>query len=310
MADVNSAPPDFLAALVGGYLDSLRHERHYAANTLDASRRDLERFSRWCAQARITALTQIDAHAIRAFIAASHRDGMQPLSLHRYLSTLRGFFRFQIRNGRLVANPAVGVRAPRVRRKLPGVITADELTAALNQPAAKDGTDMRDKAMIELFYSAGLRLAELHGLNAAEISAGQTELIVRGKGGKERVVLIGAPARKALDEWLLIRERIATVKEPALFVGARGARLARSVIGRSLSQWAQRHGLQAHLHPHRLRHSFATHLLENSADLRAVQELLGHANLSTTQIYTHLDWKHLAGVYDQAHPRAKRSRES
>ncbi|MGH8505480.1 MAG: tyrosine recombinase XerC [Stenotrophobium sp.] len=306
---MNPAPPDFFAPLVEGYLGALQHERHYSDNTIAASRRDLARFSHWCAQARIAALTQIDAHAIRAFIAASHRDGAQPVSLHRYLSTLRGFFRFQIRNGRMPANPAVGVRAPKLRRKLPGVITADELTAALDQRAVND-LDLRDTAMVELFYSSGLRLAELHGLDAAEVGAAQTELVVRGKGNKERVVMIGGPARAALDKWLQSRVKFAAAGEPALFVGVRGRRLARSVIGRSLALWAQRRGLPGRLHPHRLRHSFATHLLENSADLRSVQELLGHANLATTQIYTHLDWKHLAGIYDQAHPRAKRRGDS
>lgn len=306
---MNPAPPDFWVSLVDGYLGALQHERHYADNTIAASRRDLARFFRWCAQAHITALTQIDAHAIRAFIAASHRDGIQPVSLHRYLSTLRSFFRFQIRHDRMAANPAVGVRAPKVRRKLPGVISADELTAALNQKSVNE-LDVRDTAMVELFYSAGLRLAELHGLDAAELSAAQTELVVRGKGNKERVVMIGGPARVALDKWLQVRVKFAAADEPALFVGVRGRRLARSVIGQSLALWAQRRGLPGRLHPHRLRHSFATHLLENSADLRSVQELLGHANLTTTQIYTHLDWKHLAGIYDQAHPRAKRRHDS
>lgn len=301
-------PQDFFAPLIAEYRDYLQHEKRYSANTVAASGRDLVQFAAYCCKARITALTQIDVHMVRGFVAALHREGRQPVSLHRYLSTLRSFFRHQLRRGRMIANPAVGVRGPKFRRKLPGVITADELTGKLNQaPQVPD--DIRDRAIVELFYSAGLRLAELHALNAAQFSQGQAELTVLGKGGKERVVMIGSQARKALDAWLERRPLSAAVDEPALFLGRRGGRLSRGGIGQAVQRWAQRHGLDSHLHPHRLRHSFATHLLESSGDLRGVQELLGHANLSTTQIYTHLDWKHLAKVYDSAHPRAKRKPE-
>lgn len=295
----------FLAPLIAEYGDYLQHEKRYAANTLAASRRDLAQFDRWCAQARITTLTQIDVHSVRGFVAALHREGREAGSLQRYLSTLRGFFRQQIRRGRLAANPAVGVRGPKFRRKLPGVISAEALSNALNKPA-ESADDRRDSAMVELFYSAGLRLAELHALNLHELDGGQTELTVLGKGGKERVVMIGAVARKALDAWLSLRSQTLADGEAALFTGRGGRRLSRRAIGVALKRWALRRGLDGHLHPHRLRHSFATHLLESSGDLRAVQELLGHANLSTTQIYTHLDWQHLAKVYDQAHPRARR----
>lgn len=301
-------PESFLAPLISEYRDYLRQEKHYAANTIAAAGRDLALFAGYCNKAAIATLNVIDAHTVRGFIAALHRDGRQPVSLHRYLSMLRTFFRYQIRRGRMGANPAVGVRAPKFRRRLPGVITADELGAALDSPA-QGGDDIRNSAIVELFYSCGLRLAELHGLSATDFNAGQTELTVMGKGSKERAVLVGAKARRALDAWLSVRSFSAAPNEPALFVGRGGGRLTRGAIGQALKRWAAQHGLSSHLHPHRLRHSFATHLLENSGDLRGVQELLGHANLSTTQIYTHLDWKHLATVYDRAHPRAKRQAE-
>ncbi|TXH04755.1 MAG: tyrosine recombinase XerC [Nevskiaceae bacterium] len=300
--------PAAFTALIDEYCDYLRYEKRYSANTIGASRRDLTQFAAWCEKARISELTRVDVHAVRAFVAAQHREGRQPGSLHRYLSTLRGFFRQQLRRGRMQANPAVGVRGPKFRRRLPGVVSADELSRALNLPPEGE-SDLRDSAIVELFYSAGLRLSELHALDAAQLEGGVSELRVFGKGGKERVVMIGSAARTALDAWLQLRPQHAAADERALFTGARGRRLSRASIGIAVKRWAQRRGLNANLHPHRLRHSFATHLLENSGDLRGVQELLGHANLSTTQIYTHLDWKHLAKVYDRAHPRAKRKPE-
>jgi len=302
---MSDAPESFLTPLIAEYCAYLAQEKHYSPHTIEGAQRDLRLFAGYCAKARISSLAPIDAHTIRGFIAALHREGRQPVSLHRYLSILRGFFKFQIRRGRMSANPGVGVRAPKFRRKLPGVITADELNGALDQPA-QDDDDTRDGAIVELFYSCGLRLSELHSIDAASLSAGQIELTVLGKGGKERVVHVGKQARSALDAWFGVRALRAAPDEKALFVGRGGRRLSRASMGPALKKWAIRHGLAANLHPHRLRHSFATHLLENSGDLRGVQELLGHANLSTTQIYTHLDWKHLAKIYDQAHPRAKK----
>lgn len=302
---MTSEQESFLAPLIAEYCAYLAQEKHYSPHTIESAQRDLRLFSDYCTKARVTSLAPIDVHTVRGFIAALHRDGRQPVSLHRYLSMLRGFFKYQIRRGRMTANPGVGVRAPKFRRKLPGVITADELNGALNQPA-EDDDDRRDGAIVELFYSCGLRLSELHSINAGALSAGQIELTVLGKGSKERVVHVGKQARSALDAWLQVRALRAAPDETALFVGRGGRRLSRASIGPALKRWAIKHGLAVNLHPHRLRHSFATHMLENSGDLRGVQELLGHANLSTTQIYTHLDWKHLAKVYDQAHPRAKK----
>jgi integrase/recombinase XerC len=304
---VNEPPAAWLAAWAAEYLRSRAVERQSPLNTLDAVRRDLDQFARYCSRAGYAGPGQLDEHAVRGFITGLHRAGHQPASLQRYLSSLRSFFREQLRHGRMAHNPAAGVRAPRHRRKLPGVIEAQALAHALDQPATGPA-QCRDRALVELFYSAGLRLAELHGLDLATVSAGQTELRIIGKGNKERVALIGSQARAALDAWLALRAQLAAVDEPALFVGARGRRLGRSQIGVVLKAWAQRTGLGTHLHPHRLRHAFATHLLEESGDLRAVQELLGHAHLSTTQIYTHLDFRHLAEVYDAAHPRARQRR--
>ncbi len=297
--------PQCLAPLIVEFVDHLRHQRRYSPHTCAAAQRDLAAFAHYCAQAGISALEQIDLHLVRGYVAARHRAGRQPASLHRYLSMVRAFFRHQVRAGRLQANPAQGVRAPKHRRRLPAVIGAEALGKALeHQPA--DRLSLRDQTMVELFYSAGLRLAELQALNVDDVAGGRREVTVTGKGRKQRIVMIGAPARAALAHWLQERGACAAAGEPALFVSARGSRLSRGAIGTRLRDWAIKAGLGVHLHPHRLRHSFATHLLESSGDLRAVQELLGHAHLSTTQIYTQLDWKRLAAVYDDAHPRARR----
>lgn len=302
-----AAPDAPFQSEIAGFLGYLQHEKKYSPHTVSAAATDLARFADYCGKARIGDLRQIDSHLIRNYIAAQHRAGIQPASLHRYLSTLRSFFRLQIRERRMLANPATAVRGPKMRRKLPGVIPQDDLMGALDR-GSEGPSAVLDQALVELLYSAGLRLAELHGLDREAVAGAQTELIVTGKGDKQRIVMIGAKARAALDAWLALRDEQALPGEPALFIGPRGGRLSRGAIGQRLKAWARGSGLEARLHPHRLRHSFATHLLESSGDLRAVQELLGHANLSTTQIYTHLDWKRLAQVYDEAHPRAKRNK--
>ncbi|MEW6166437.1 MAG: tyrosine recombinase XerC [Pseudomonadota bacterium] len=304
--DAAAAGRGFLLPLIGEFVEHLRHQRRCSPHTCAAAARDLAAFADYCAKARVSALGEIDLHLIRGYIAARHRGGAQPVSLHRYLSTLRAFFRHQLREGRLSANPAQTVRAPKHVRSLPVVISADALSAALDRPADDDALSARDQAIVELFYSTGLRLAELHALDLDPLAAGGRELTVTGKGGKQRIVMLGAPARAALAQWLRWRVQHAAADEPALFVSNRGRRLSRASIAARLRAWALRTGLGVPLHPHRLRHSFATHLLENSGDLRAVQELLGHAHLSTTQVYTQLDWKRLAAVYDDAHPRARR----
>ena len=307
MSDVGAAR-DALAALLDDYLQYLRYERKAAMATQTAVARECGVFFEFCRARGIEQPRAVDIHTVRAFIATRHRDGLQPPTLRRYLSCIRGVFRHALKTGVALANPAVSVRGPKGKRVLPKVISAEALGAALDQ-TPEDGIETRDHAMVELFYSAGLRLAELHQLDVppgVATSGFPEEIRVLGKGSKQRLVPVGSHARKAIDRWLNDRAQFAAADESALFVGARGRRLSRVGIGNALKHWATRTGLPVHLHPHKLRHSFATHLLENSGDLRAVQELLGHANLATTQIYTQLDWKHLARIYDDAHPRARR----
>lgn len=300
-----SAAATFLAPLVAEYLQYLRHEKKYSPHTLSGRAGDLAHLQRYAEKSALRSLAQLDAHAVRGFIATLHREGRDPVTLHRYLSSVRSFLTYQVRQRRLEANPAAGVRAPKIRRRLPGVITADALNAALDRPLTGNHAVL-DRALVELLYSAGLRLSELHGLDAEALRRGERELTITGKGNKQRVVMIGSRARAALDEWLRQRAERAASGESALFVSPAGRRLSRSAIAAALRRWALAAGLPGRIHPHRLRHSFATHLLENSGDLRAVQELLGHAHLTTTQVYTHLDWKRLAQIYDGAHPRARR----
>jgi len=300
-----SAAATLLAPLIAEYLQYLRYEKKYSPHTVSGRAGDLARLQSYAEKSALRSLPQLDAHVVRGFISTLHREGRDPVTLHRYLSSVRSFLGYQVHQRRLEANPAAGVRAPKIRRKLPGVITADALNAALDRPLAGKNATL-NRALVELLYSAGLRLAELHSLNADQLSHGERELIITGKGNKQRVVMVGSRARAALDEWLRQRAERATVGESALFVSSAGSRLSRSAIAAALKRWALAADLPGRIHPHRLRHSFATHLLENSGDLRAVQELLGHAHLTTTQVYTHLDWKRLAQVYDGAHPRARR----
>ncbi|MBL6751754.1 MAG: tyrosine recombinase XerC [Nevskia sp.] len=294
--------------MLADYLRYLRVERKASEHTALAAGRDCGAFIRYCAACGIQAPARVDMHTVRAFAARSHRDGHQPSSVRRYLSSVRSLFRFALRDGRAQHNPAAGVRAPKGKRVLPKVIAAEDLNASLDRDV-EGALPLRDQAMVELLYSAGLRLAELHGLDLppAGPRGFPDELRVLGKGRKERLVPVGGKAREALARWLRERPALAAPGEPALFVNRQGRRLSQRAIQLRLAAWARAAGLPAHLHPHKLRHSFATHLLESSGDLRAVQELLGHANLSTTQIYTQLDWKRLAQVYDQAHPRARKA---
>lgn len=319
-----------LPASVVAYLEHLRLLQRASPHSIAAAEHDLQRFSRHCQHAGLDEPLRADIHTVRAYVAARGRAGLQPASVQRELSSLRSYFRHGVQLGHIDANPAADVRGPKHRRKLPAMLSADELNAALDRAqstvhggtaggamtlddgaaaassAAAAAWAVRDLAQIELLYSSGLRLAELHGLERHHFNADFSEVRVLGKGRKERIVPVGRRARAALAAWLRLRGQFAASGEAALFVGRDGGRLSMRTTQHRLAQWAQRMGLPQHLHPHKLRHSFATHLLENSGDLRAVQELLGHASLSTTQIYTHLDWKRLAQVYDAAHPRARR----
>jgi integrase/recombinase XerC len=297
-----SAPKDLTAA----FLSHLAHERRLSAQTLTAYRRDLERLSTWLADAGAGAIDRLDEQTVRQFLAWRHRRGASGKTLQRELSSLRSLYRWLLREGLAASNPALGVRAPKSPRRLPATLDADQLCRLLDHPGEEDLLAIRDRAMIELLYSSGLRLAELVAVNLGDIDMAEGELAVLGKGAKTRRVPVGAKAREAVRRWMLVRSNLAGGDEPALFTSSRGRRIHPRTVEARLAQWARSQGATRDLHPHLLRHSFATHLLESSGDLRAVQELLGHADIGTTQVYTHLDFQHLAQVYDQSHPRAKK----
>ena len=296
-----------LQARIEEYLSHLRHERRLSPHTLSATKRDLGDFAVHCRAAGVGGLEHITTHSVRGWLVALRRRGLSAASTQRMLSSVRGFLRDQLHRGRLQSNPAAEVRALKKARVLPKTVEKDALVAALDRPA-RDGLAARDLAIAELLYSSGLRLAELVALNTDVFGGGGRELRVLGKGSKTRIVPVGRKALAALQRWQRDRALIAGDGERALFVGRDGKRMSARSVQLRLRLWAQRAGLPGGLHPHQLRHSFATHLLEESGDLRAVQELLGHANLSTTQIYTHLDFNRLAKVYDAAHPRARRQK--
>ena len=290
---------------IDDFLAHLAHERRLAAHTLDGYRRDLRQIARWLGERGAATIDRLDEPHIQGYVAWRHRLGASGRTLQRELSSLRAFYRWLLREEGALSNPAVGVRAPKSPRKLPRTLEADQLCGLLDH-VDTDPLSIRDTAMIELFYSSGLRLAELIAIDLGEIDMAEGELSVVGKGAKTRRVPVGAKAREAIGRWLAVRHLLASRDELALFVSSRGGRIHPRTVQRRLERWALEQGASQRLHPHLLRHSFATHLLESSGDLRAVQELLGHADIGTTQIYTHLDFQHLAQVYDQAHPRAKR----
>lgn len=292
--------------LIAAFLGHLAHERRLSAQTVTAYRRDLERLRDWLADTAAGAIDRLDEQAVRRFLAWRHRRGASGRTLQRELSSLRSLYRWLLREGIAASNPAVGVRAPKSPRRLPATLDADQLCRLLDHPVDDDLLAVRDRAMIELFYSSGLRLAELVAVNLGDLDLAEGELVVLGKGAKTRRVPVGAQARTALRSWMQVRPDLAGGEEPALFVSSRGRRIHPRTVEARLARWARSQGATRDLHPHLLRHSFATHLLESSGDLRAVQELLGHADIGTTQVYTHLDFQHLAQVYDQAHPRARK----
>jgi integrase/recombinase XerC len=290
---------------IARYLEHLRIERRLSELTARSYRHDLKKLSAFCVAQDVTNWRQFDAHRVRAMLAAQHRAGLGARSVHRLLSTLRGFFDFLLREGVVNYNAALTVQAPKARRNLPEVLDIDELNYLLDAEAA-DPLAIRDLALMELLYSSGLRLSEVIGIDCQDIDLDQQLVRITGKGNKTRIVPVGGRASEALRRWLAHRNKLVAEGERALFIGRGGRRLGPRNVQLRIKQWARRHGLQANLHPHMLRHSFASHILESSGDLRAVQELLGHADISTTQIYTHLDYQHLAEVYDRAHPRARR----
>ncbi len=291
---------------VGRFLGHLRLERQVSAHTIAAYRQDLEALVAHCARRGITHWGALGSVEVRGFAAGQHAGGIAPRTIQRRLSAIRTFFSYLNREGAHAGNPAVDVRAPRAKRRLPGTLDADQMGRLLGF-RVDDTLSARDKAMLELFYSSGLRLSELVGLDLADLDLADRTVRVLGKGARTRIVPVGRYAVTALEAWLGERGRYAGTGDPqALFLGRGGRRLAARAVQLRVAAWARRQGIGQHVHPHMFRHSFATHLLESSGNLRGVQELLGHADISTTQVYTHLDFQHLARVYDAAHPRARR----
>jgi integrase/recombinase XerC len=295
---VSKRPADALER----YLEGLRTGRRLAAHTLAAYGRDVRLLQSLAGE---RALAELTGHDIRRFVATLHGRGLAPRSLARVLSAWRGFYAWLVRHGEAASNPCTGVRAPRASRKLPEALSPDD---AVRLVAIEDATDLglRDRALFELAYSCGLRVSELTGLDLGAVDAAAGEVRVTGKGAKTRIVPVGRAALAALDAWLPARARLAKPGERALFVGRGGKRATPRDVQRRIKLRAIAAGIEADVHPHMLRHSFASHVLQSSGDLRAVQEMLGHASIASTQVYTHLDFQHLAKVYDAAHPRARR----
>lgn len=300
------APADPRGEPLAAYLRNLGDERRLSRHTSEGYARDIAALLSLVPDAP---LERIGTHAVRRAIARLHAQGLSGRTLARMLSAWRGFFGWLVRHRGLAANPCAGVRAPKSPRALPKALSPDA-AAQLLDPAADTALELRDKAVFELAYSSGLRLAELVGLDVEDARAilREAEVTVTGKGRKTRVVPVGAKARDALGCWLDARGPLARADERALFVSARGQRISPRSIQLRLKRWALRAGLPSAVHPHVLRHSFASHVLQSAGDLRAVQEMLGHSSISTTQVYTKLDFQHLAKVYDQAHPRARKKR--
>lgn len=287
------------------FLDSLRHERRLSAHTVNSYRLDLSRFSEYCRQNKLNRWHVIDSCHIRQYVSSRHRVGLSGRSLQRELSAIRSFYKYLAKEEQVKVNPVIGVSTPKTRQKLPIPLDVDQMDQLLAIDS-KDPLDLRDWAMMELMYSSGLRLAEVASLNRGDIDFHDAMVPVTGKGSKTRILPVGRLAIESVKAWLNARTKIANIDEPALFVSSRGGRLSHRAIQQRLARWGVKQGVDIRVHPHRIRHSFASHMLESSGDLRAVQELLGHADISTTQVYTHLDFQHLAKVYDAAHPRAKK----
>ncbi|HDR0619649.1 tyrosine recombinase XerC [Pasteurella multocida] len=288
------------------YWNYLRIERQVSPHTLTNYQRQLNRIVQILTENGITSWQVVTPSVVRFILAQSHKEGLKEKSLALRLSALRRFFTYLVQQQAIKVNPATGVPAPKQNRHLPKNIDAEQVQQLLNNDS-KEPIDIRDRAILELLYSSGLRLSELQSLNLNSINTRVREVRVIGKGNKERIVPFGRYASHAIQQWLKVR-LLFNPKDDALFVSQLGNRLTHRAIQQRLEVWGIKQGLSSHLNPHKLRHSFATHMLEASSDLRAVQELLGHSNLSTTQIYTHLNFQHLAEVYDSAHPRAKRKK--
>ncbi|MDT8406598.1 MAG: tyrosine recombinase XerC [Methylococcales bacterium] len=290
---------------LSAFLDYLRYQKNASPHSLSAYRLDLEQLRDYCRKHTLTDWATLTTADIRAFIAQRHRQGIHGKSLQRQLSAIRGLYRYLLTQNLTEQNPAQSVRAPKSPRKLPNVLDVDQTAALLDAPA-DSLLEVRDQAMFELFYSSGLRLSELTELDLDDLNIQTASVLVKaGKGGKSRLLPVGSKALSALRQWLKQRAKLIP-KTQAIFISKRGQRISPRAVQLRLKTWCRNKNIPIATHPHMLRHCFASHLLESSQDLRAVQELLGHSNISTTQVYTHLDFQHLAQVYDQAHPRAQK----
>jgi len=291
--------------LLQQYIRHLTHERRLSDHTAESYQRDLDAL---LACAGETELRDLQVHDIRRFVSRLHGSGLAPRSIARLLSAWRGFYRYLARDHGYPENPCLGIRAPKAARRLPHALSPDEAHRLL-ETDADAMLAVRDKAMFELLYSSGLRLAELIRLAPADVNYDDATVRVTGKGSKTRIVPVGSHALAALESWLEMRAQIRALQADALFVNRAGRRLTPRSVQLRLKAWALKQGVPTRVHPHVLRHSFASHVLQSSGDLRAVQEMLGHASISSTQVYTHLDFQHLAKVYDAAHPRARADRK-
>ena len=299
--------PNELTGPLAEFIRHLASEKRHSPKTCDSYQRDLLRLADWLGRSGFVAWQRVTNHDLRRYVATLSREGLSGRSIARHLSATRRFYQFLLREKLASDNPALDIRAPKSGRRLPRVADVDQLNHLLDgQP--DDPLEVRDLCMFELMYSSGLRLAELASLDLDTVDLRSGEVRVMGKGGKERLLPVGRKAIAAIQAWLPYRGALANDGEAALFVSQRGERLSHRSIQARLSRWGISRGADQKLHPHLLRHSFASHMLESSGDLRAVQELLGHADIATTQVYTHLDFQHLARVYDQSHPRARRDR--
>lgn len=308
LANANSETdkkPDTQAIL--DFLDHLHTAKRVSPHTLSNYHRDLNKLQHYCAESKIELWNELRDHHIRSFVAKLRRHGLTGSSVQRTLSSIRSFYRYLQKLNLAKINPADSVSAPKQTRKLPNVLDIDQVNQLLSIKKDKP-LNLRDWAMLELVYSSGLRLSELVGLDLINIDFRDQTVRVIGKGNKERIVPIGRFAIEALQAWLKVRTDFSKDDTQAVFLNNRGQRISQRAVQLRFKHWGINQGLDSHVHPHMLRHSFASHLLESSGDLRAVQELLGHADISTTQIYTHVDFQHLAAVYDKAHPRAKKKK--
>jgi integrase/recombinase XerC len=286
------------------FIRHLEFERRLSSLTCKHYRRDLASLTAYCDKSAVENWHQLDDEHLRAWSAALFRNGLSPRSIQRQISAVRSFFRYLLREKHVRKNPAQTVRAPKAPKRLPENLDADRM-ARLLDIQGKGPLITRDRAILELLYSSGLRLAELTDLNLGDVDMADRTVCVTGKGNKDRVIPVGKHAINALTSWHRERVQLADHDEKALFVSKKGTRLSPRSVQARVDHWARRQGIDTKVYPHLFRHSFASHLLESSHDLRGVQELLGHSNISTTQIYTHLDFQHLAQIYDQTHPRAR-----